>query len=264
MPGVDGTILHSMRCYDCGRWGHGRRNCPDRPGRTGAGLVQVGTCLAATHDGIDEDWLLLDSCSTVSCMQNEKHVKDVTQRSTEESLRVFENGGHQDYHMTGHLKLLPWEVFINPVSMANIVLLKDVAAKFRVTMDTKDDASMLVHYADGKAYKFASCRKGLFHMNLSTPDIVEVTTKHAVTPYCLLSTVQANKEYFIRNEIEGADKARDLQHHLDWPADQYLIEQIKNNRITNCPITTAIYGKAIPILKGKMVRKTPKHIETKE
>ena len=28
--------------------------------------------------------------------------------------------------------------------------------------------------------------------------------------------------------------------------------------------TTVIYGRVIPILKGKMVRKTPKHIETKE
>ena len=108
-------------------------------------------------------------------------------------------------------------------------------------------------------------------MNLQKPYIVEVTDKKIITPYCFLSTVKENKKYFTRNEIEGADRARDLQQHLDWPPDQYIIDQLQHNQITNCPVTpddvkraTEIYGKAIPILKGKMVRKTPKHIETKE
>ena len=83
--------------------------------------------------------------------------------------------------------------------------------------------------------------------------------------------VTANKEYFTQNEIEGADRVRELQQQLDWPADQYMIEQLQHNRIINCPVTPddvkraiAIYGRVIPILKGKMVHKTPKHIKTKE
>ena len=50
-----------------------------------------------------------------------------------------------------------------------------------------------------------------------------------------------------------------------------MIEQLQYNQIINCLVTpdnvkraTAIYGRAIPILKGKMVRKTPKHIERKK
>ena len=271
VPGTDGSTLHTMRCYECGQWGHGRRTCPSRPNQTGTGLTQVGVCLTAAHDGINNDWLLLDSCSTVSCMKNEAFVTDVTHRSLDESLRVYTNGGHQDYRMTGTLQVLPLEVYVNPGSMANIISLRDVFEKYRVTMDTKSDPSMLVHHEDGKAYRFKSCGKGLFHMSLNNPDIVEVTNNQKVTPYSFLSTVASNKEYFTRHEIEGADRARDLQQYLDWPADQYIIEQLQHNRITNCPVTpddvkraTAIYGKAIPILKGKLVRKTPKHIETTE
>lgn len=181
-PGTDGSTLHSMRCYECGKWGHGRRNCPSRPAQSGTGLTQVGVCLAATHGGINDDWLLLDSCSTVSCMKNEFFVSKVTQRSLDDSLRVHTNGGHQDYRMTGTLKILPLEVYVNPTSMANIVSLKDVYEKYRVTMDTEADPSMLVHHEDGKAYRFKSCGKGLFHMSLTTPDIVNVTDKHNVKP----------------------------------------------------------------------------------
>ena len=84
-----------------------------------------------------DDWLLLDSCSTVSCMKNEAFVTSVTQRSRDDSLRVYTNGGHQDYCMTGILQILPLEVYVNPSSMANIVSLKDVYKRYRVTMDTK-------------------------------------------------------------------------------------------------------------------------------
>ena len=52
VPGTDGNTLHSMRCYECGQWGHGRRTCPNRPTQTGTGLVQVGVCLTAAHGGI--------------------------------------------------------------------------------------------------------------------------------------------------------------------------------------------------------------------
>ena len=43
------------------------------------------------------------------------------------------------------------------------------------------------------------------------PNTLEITNKNKVTPYCFLSTVTANKEYFTRNEIEGVDRARELQ-----------------------------------------------------
>ena len=112
--------------------------------------------------------------------------------------------------------------------MANIVSLKDVYKHYCVTMDTQNDPSMLVHITKDKVYHFKSCGKGLFHMSLKAPDVVkvtdkvpkfgdkilntlEITNKNEVTPYCFLSTVTVNKEYFTRNKIEGADRAYELQ-----------------------------------------------------
>jgi len=83
-----------------------------------------------------------------------------------------------------------------------------------------------------------------------------------VNEYAFFSTVSNDKEYFTRVEIEGADKAHDLQHILDRPSDQALITDLQGNQILNCHITAddmcravAIYGPAVPILAGKMVRR---------
>ena len=172
----------------------------------------------------------------MSCVNNDTLVSAVMMCNHQDSICVYTYGGHKDYHMVGNLNIFPIPVFVNPDSMANILSLQDVSKKFRVTMDTSEEMSMLVHHDPGKAYKFNSCGNGLFHMNMKDPQVVPVKVNNIVNPYSFLSTVASNKEYFTLAEIEGADEARDLQHLINWPADQYLIDQLKNNRIRNCPI----------------------------
>ena len=64
-------------------------------------------------------------------------------------------------------------------------------------------------------------------------------------------------DYFTRAEIEGSDRARDLQHLLIWPSDQQLVNSTSKNFIINFPVLSdgvrrahAIYGPATSILKG--------------
>ena len=78
-------------------------------------------------------------------------------------------------------------------------------------------------------------------------------------------------EYFTRKEVEGVDRAHDLQYILGWPSNQQLITVLSKNFIINCPVLSddvrcahAIYVPATAILKGKMARKKPKHIEFKQ
>ena len=80
----------------------------------------------------------------------------------------------------------------------------------------------------------------------------------------------ANMDYFTRADIEGADRARDLQHLLGWPSDQHLINALSKNLIINLPVLSddvkhahAIYGLATAILKGEMVRNKLKRVEFK-
>ena len=57
-----------------------------------------------------------------------------------------------DYTIRGTLDILPIGIYGNDNSVANILSLKEVADYFCVTIDTKEDNAMLVHYSKDKAY----------------------------------------------------------------------------------------------------------------
>ena len=45
----------------------------------------------------------------------------------------------------GKIKYLPLDVFYNPLAILNIFSFADVAAKFRIAMDTDRHCAMVVH-----------------------------------------------------------------------------------------------------------------------
>ena len=64
-------------------------------------------------------------------------------------------------------------------------------------------------------------------------------------------------EYFTRADIEGSDRAHDLQQLLGWPSDQQLINVLSKKLIINCPVLSdnvrrahAIYGPVTTLFKG--------------
>ena len=180
-------------------------------------------------------------------------------------MRVYTNGGSQDYSKFGTLKFFPFDVFYNPNSMANILALKDVANKFQITMDTTQERSMLVHVSNDTIIKFSECGNGLYYFDTST---IRNTNKNNVTEYSFLSTVKENKTYFHKREIEGADNARILQQLLNWPSTQNFKEIIASNQLRNCNTTVddinraeALYGPTVAMLKGKTVRKRTEHTQ---
>ena len=74
-----------------------------------------------------------------------------------------------DYTMRGTLDILPMGIYVIDNSMANILYLKEVEDYFRVTMDTKEDHTMLVNYIEDKAYRFKESEKGLYYLGVSNP-----------------------------------------------------------------------------------------------
>ena len=97
---------------------------------------------------IPNEWLLLDSGSTISSIRNKDLMFDV--QPLEKPLRVYSNGGHLDYGYDGSLRLMPLRVYFDRKCMANILSLSEVASKFRVTMDTSVGSSICVHINDDK------------------------------------------------------------------------------------------------------------------
>ena len=141
-----------------------------------------------------------------------------------------------NYTMRGTLYILPMGIYVNDNSMANILSLKKVSYSFRVTMDTKEDHTILVHYSKDRAYCFKECVKGLYYLEVSNPEIITLMTERKDTEYSFLYNVNVNMKYFTRADIEVSDRALDLQHLLGWLSDKQLINALSKNLIINCPV----------------------------
>lgn len=233
------------------RLGHLSRHCPERMKVQNVQLRYT----QLTHtpsDIVPAHWLLLDSGSTVSSICNVDLVQDIA--PVKDPVRVFTNGGSQEYLQRGRLKLFDFQVYFNDASMANILSLSEVANVYRITMDTSTSPSITVHLTDDKQLVFTQCGSGLYYY-----DTTEDKIKSKVTNYSFLSTVSSNKDYFTCREIEQADAARLLQAQIGWPSTEHFKHIVKNNLLVNYEITAddisradAIYGPSIPLLQGKM------------
>ncbi len=156
--------------------------------------------------------VILDSCSTMSCVCDKSLVKNMSTCKNTEVTRVYTNGGHIRYNRKANLQTLPFEVFFNEFSMANIFSLKDVASKFKIAMDTSIDRAMTVHVNEHTLLRFQECSDGLYYHDTST--IALEDNNIPIISYCNLQTVNLNKQYFTHREVKGADRARSLQQLL--------------------------------------------------
>ena len=263
VSGTDGNIVQ-RQCYRCYKWGHLSNKCPDRPN---VQALQLGISLAQTGDVADnmisKSWILLDTCSTDSVVNNLSFVTDIRDCNEQETLKIHTNGGALAFTKLGILKFLPLSVHVNESSMANILAVSDVAAidGVRLTMDSEQEKSISVHLPDGMVYSFLQNDDGLYFFDTSNPgNHIKSSSNH----YSFLSTVAENKQIFTRSQIAGADTARKLQAILGWPSVQDYRKYVAYNHIKNSPVTINdidraehIYGPAMPILQGKMTRTTP-------
>jgi len=184
IAGTDGVLHPGISCYGCHGYVHYSDECPKATtnNTTGTTLMQYGLMLAqATENGIDPNWILLDSQSTISVFCNPNMLAKI--RCSDRTLRALTNGGHQDFHMIGDFPNLG-EVWFNKISIANILSLAEVRKVCRVTMDTNSEPAMHVHRLDGSIMVFKEHESGLYVHN---PNF----TNDCVNAYSMLSTVAA-------------------------------------------------------------------------
>ena len=116
--------------------------------RTGTQSLQVGLTMtqttkeAPTTNIINPNWILLDTCSTISSIRNKSLVQNIQPCDTVEELRAYKNGGNQYYDHTATFKMLTFEVLFNEKFLANMLSFNVVASKFKITIDTELDPSI--------------------------------------------------------------------------------------------------------------------------
>ena len=92
----------------------------------------------------------------------------------------------------------------------------------------------------------------------------QVEEQNDLRKYSFLQKVNENQSRYTKRQIQSEEKARQYQLYLTWPSTQHLKEIVSKNLLNNCEITVDdvhraedIFGTPLPLLKGKMCRRSP-------
>ena len=265
VAGTDGKLFKGVKCYACHKTGHYADRCPDK-GEVGYYLLIVGfNLLQSTFSSL----ILLDTCSTHCCTNNANLIKNVRMCRPSEVLTLHTNGGPCVFNQIGMFALFDLKMYLNPNSLATVLAFHEVLAMENtfIFCDSRKANSIFV-VVGTKQFEFKVYGKGLYAFDYKQQKAVEYKTnpdlKTHIEPFCFLNSVNCNKEFFSRAEIEGANEATLVQRYFCWPGTDTLIRYLKWNVIKNSPVTPddvtrrdTIYGPPIPMLEGTMVRTNP-------
>ena len=273
--------IDTIQCYNCQGMGHYASSCTAAPrsrrGGPASGVQMLQHTGAPTDDdddnddkldfcfqmncdsAIDPNWILLDSESTVSIFCNKRLLKNIRHCGDPDGLRIYSNGGHQDTHLIGDLPGFGVVWYIKQ-SLVNILSLAAVRKICRVTMDTSEEAALVVHKHNGQKLAFMESSNGLYFYDTSKG-------RKTSTDYSFATTVLQNKSMYTNRQVQSADLARRVYSLVGRPSHATFIKMITQNQLDGCPVTVhdvnralKIYGLDVATLRCKTVHTTPDHI----
>ena len=90
-------------------------------------------------DLINLNWILLDSQSTINIFNNPRLFSSIRNFKEHKVVRCYCNGGYQDIHKIGIFSGIG-EVYFNPKSLANLILLSKIEAPaIKSSLEVKED-----------------------------------------------------------------------------------------------------------------------------
>jgi len=173
-------------------------------------------CLMSKFKGqIPWYWIVLDTGSSASIFKTRSLLEDV--HRVDDTLRLITNAGSIVSRAKGRFKDL--SVWFNSSSIANIIGLSHIAETHRVIMDTSEDKAIYVEMSEGKWMRFEQEKMGLFVFDVRK-GLVDFRVKNnsfSYKLYSLLQTVTEMKSHFSTEEINLAEKAKDLCRRIGGP-----------------------------------------------
>ena len=221
-----------------------------------------------SNNGLNRDWLLLDSQSSTDMFCNSEHVTNI--RTAKSATYIRCNAGVKKITLEADFKFFDAKITVkfDPNGICNIISFKTMKKLYPIRYSShpedKGEANFEVHTKQGVA-KFKPCEKGLHYLN-----ICELKTKHDETVMALaeVTTIRKNYEGFTKREVEQAIQARKLQAMLGSPSQTDYEGMVRGKLIDHCPISITdiknahrIFGPDLAGIRGKTVRKTPERVE---
>ena len=181
----------------------------------------------------------------------------------------------------------------NPNSIANVLSLKSVAAKHRVTYDSEDRGGVFKVHTPNGVVEFMPTPRGLHYIDVgrsgeSVHHMLITNTgmgdeeeeedggddtdansedQEEKDDFVMVNTVRKNFEGFTKHEIKKAQEARRLQGMIGIPMDREFVGMVREKLIANCPINVKdiqnanhIFGPDRSNLMGKQTRTSPEHV----
>ena len=218
----------------------------------------INHMFAQSRGGINPNWLLLDSESSVNLIVNRQLLTNIRVAENGASLTVHCNAGTTQTNLIGDMNGFG-TVWFYEDGIANVISLGLVTNKFRVTMDSDIDNAMYIHKPNGNIRRFSKGENNLYYYN--TSDAASTETLLTIT------TVKGQKELFSGMDRKRADRARKLQEIMGYPSEKDFLRMIDNKVMKNCAVTRRdvqiaqqIYGKGRAIIQGKTVRRQVPHV----
>jgi hypothetical protein len=201
---------------------------------------------------INQNWVLLDSESTVNIFSNKNFLKNIRRCNTVQGLRMHSNGGFQDTHMIGDLPGFG-PVWYNKGSLKNILSLAAVQKICLVTIDTLEEAAIVVHKHNGDKMKFLESSHGLYYY--------DTKAKTTSANYWFINSVQENKSLYTKQQLKNADLATRVYELVGRPSHANFTKEIRENQLQNCTINVhdANYTNVDALRGRRTTRTTPDH-----
>ena len=194
--------------------------------------------------------LMMDSGTTSTMVCNRDLVTNVSK--AKDPIYMKSNFGGHEINLKGSLKAIPHHrVWIHDKGSANVVSLSELE-KVCDCVVTYECGTFTVTTPDGKTLDFKRNCQGLF---LYWPELEDRSE---------LTTVRSNIEGYTKRQVDRAKAARDLYHKVGAPTITNLKALLRQNILSNCPVTPEdvdlaekIFGPDAATLKGRTTRRNP-------
>ena len=254
------------RCIHCGG-PHGLETCPEiTTEQLGELLIQLGgprsgQMIFQDDEGkgqsLNRNYLYLDTCSTEDQMVVPHYLNNI--HTVEHPLTLHTNAGKSKTNRKGFLGGTAF--WLDESGIANVISLRTLERKFRVTYDSNTDGGAFVCHTEKGNMVFRRCPSTGF-------PYIDLNQDKTGVAAMLVQSIRQNFEGYTREEVEGAILARKMQGRGGHPSEAAFKREVSrmspssifnDSPITVKDITNArnIFGPSTACLKGKWVRGRP-------